>query len=73
MASGDFERAAATYARIGSLPDEAYARLRAAEQLVAAGHRVEANQQLERAVAFYRQVRATGYLRAGEELLAASA
>jgi class 3 adenylate cyclase/tetratricopeptide (TPR) repeat protein len=73
MATGEFDRAADRYASIGSRPDEAYARLRAAEQLFAAGHRVGANQQLERAVAFYRAVLATGYLRVGEELLTASA
>ena len=73
LAGGDFGRAAELYAMIGSSPDEADARLRAAEQLFAGGHRVEANQQLERALAFYRQVRAAGYLREAEALLAASA
>jgi MFS family permease len=37
VAGGDFQAAADRYAEIGSLPDEAFARLRAAEQLQAAG------------------------------------
>ena len=73
MAAGAFERAAGIYARIGSLPDEAYARLRAGEQLLAGGHRAAANVQLERALGFYRQVRAAAYLGQGQELLASSA
>ena len=73
IADGAFQRAADLYATIGSLPDEAYARLRAAQQLFAGGLRSEAREQLHRAVAFYRGVRATGYLLEGEELLGASA
>jgi hypothetical protein len=73
FAGGDFERAADRYAEIGSLPDEAFARLRAAEQLLSTGQRAEGNMQLQRAVAFYRKARATAYLRQAEALLAASA
>ena len=73
LAAGNFEQAADRYAELRSLPDEAYARLRAAEQLLAAGRRAEATAQLQRALAFYREVRATAYLREGEALLAASA
>jgi predicted ATPase/class 3 adenylate cyclase len=73
MTAGNFEEAADTYAEIGSRPDEAYARLRAAEQHLASGRRAEGNTQLQRALAFYRQVAATGYLREGEALLAATA
>jgi hypothetical protein len=58
---------------IGLRPDEAYARLRAARELVAAGRRAEADEQLGRALAFYRAVGATRYVREGEALLAASA
>jgi hypothetical protein len=58
MAAGRLEEAADRYAEIGSPPDEAFARLRAAERLLAASRRSEANQQLERAMAFYREVRA---------------
>ena len=73
MVSGDFVAAADIYATIGSLPDEADARLRAARALVEAGRRPEADAQLQRALAFYRSVGATRYLRQGEALLAASA
>ena len=37
--SGDFQAAAAEYSAIGALPEEAYARLRAAEKLVREGRR----------------------------------
>jgi hypothetical protein len=68
VADGDFRAAADRYAEIGSRPDEAFARLRAAKRLLAAGHRAEAASQLERALAFYREVAATAYLRAGAAL-----
>ena len=67
---GEFERAADLFGEIGSLPDEALARLRAAEKLVAAGRRPEADEQLARALAFWRSVGATRYIREGEALLA---
>jgi class 3 adenylate cyclase len=73
FASGDPERAADVYAEIGSVPDEAYARLRAAEQLLDQGRRADADEQLERALAFWRSVGATRYVREGEALLAATA
>ena len=72
-AAGEFEEAAAIHADIGALPEEAFARLREAEALVEAGRRAEADVQLERALAFYRSVGATAYIREGEELVAASA
>jgi class 3 adenylate cyclase/tetratricopeptide (TPR) repeat protein len=72
-AAGAFEEAADVYAEIGALPDEAFARLRGAETLVDAGRRVDADAQLQRALAFYRAVGATAYTREGEALLAASA
>jgi class 3 adenylate cyclase/tetratricopeptide (TPR) repeat protein len=68
--SGNFQEAAAEYASIGALPDEAYARLRAAEALVAEGRRAEANAELKRALGFWRSVGATAYVREGEALLA---
>jgi tetratricopeptide (TPR) repeat protein len=71
VASGEFERAAALYAEIGSLPDEALARLCAARRLVAAGRRDPASAELHRALAFYRRVEAERYAREGEALLAA--
>jgi DNA-binding SARP family transcriptional activator len=73
FAAGEFQRAADRYAEIGSLPDEAFARLQAAKRLFADERRGEANAQLERAMAFYRKVRASAYLGEGEALLAASA
>jgi tetratricopeptide (TPR) repeat protein len=72
-ARGDFSRAADLYAGIGSPTLEAEARLCAAEELVDAGHRAEGEGQLEKALAFYRQVGATRYIQQGEALLAASA
>ena len=72
-AGGDFAGAAELYAQIGSLLDEADARLRAAELLADAGGREGADAQLERALAFYRSVGATRYVGEGEALLAQSA
>ena len=71
--AGDFQDAAARYAQIGSQPDEAYSRLRAAESLITAGHRADGERELRRAVAFYREVGATRYIGEAEALLAASA
>jgi tetratricopeptide (TPR) repeat protein len=71
-AAGDFTRAAAVYERMGDRPDEAYARLEAAEQLIAEGRGAEADAHLARALAFFRSVGATGYVEAGERMLAAS-
>ncbi|TMJ94639.1 MAG: hypothetical protein E6G67_08980 [Actinobacteria bacterium] len=65
--------AADMYEAIGSIPDEAYARLRAAEVLARAGRRAEADAQLGRALGLYRSVGAARYARQGEALLAASA
>jgi tetratricopeptide (TPR) repeat protein len=70
---GDLERAADISARDGWLVEEAELRLRAAEALVASGRRREADVQLQKAVAFYRTVGATRYIREGEALLAATA
>jgi hypothetical protein len=60
--SGDYVGAAGLYARIGSLPDEADARLRSGIE-----------SEVPRALEFYRSVGATRYIREGEALLAASA
>jgi tetratricopeptide (TPR) repeat protein len=73
IAHGRFDRAADLYAQIGSLPDEAFARLQAAKQLLATGRRAEGTTQLQRVVAFYREVQASAYLREAEMLLAATA
>ena len=72
VVAGDFLAAAATYEEIGDPHEEARARLRAAEQLVAEGRRAEADEQLGRALAFWRSVRATHYIRKAEALLAAA-
>jgi class 3 adenylate cyclase/tetratricopeptide (TPR) repeat protein len=62
LTAGDYVRAADIYAEMGSLPDEADARLRSG---------IEA--EVLRALEFYRSVGATRYIRDGEALLAASA
>jgi tetratricopeptide (TPR) repeat protein len=71
--SGDSVRAAETYATIGARPSEAYARLAAAKALTAENRRPEADVELHAALAFWRSVGATAYIREGEALLAASA
>ena len=58
---------------MGATSVEAYVRLRAAEAFVRAGRRGDADVQLQRALAFYRSVGATAYIREAESLLAASA
>jgi tetratricopeptide (TPR) repeat protein len=73
ICSGDFRRAADVLAEIGYRPGEAYARLRAAKELVEEGKRAEANAQLTPALAFWREVGAARYVRDGEALLAESA
>jgi DNA-binding SARP family transcriptional activator/class 3 adenylate cyclase len=73
LSTGEFERAADICAEIGSRPDEAFARLRAAGRLLAAGQRAEGTTQLERALSFYQQVAASAYLHEAEALLSASA
>jgi class 3 adenylate cyclase len=73
ISGGDFVRAADVLAGIGSRPDEAYTRLRAAEALLVEGRRAEADKQLAPALEFFRSVRATRYLAHGERLVASSA
>jgi len=73
LATGAFQRAADHYDQIQARPDAAFARLQAATQLVGAGRRAKANEQLSRALGFYRQVGATGYLGQADPLAAASA
>ena len=70
---GDHLRAADVYASIGSRTDEAYARLRAARALAAEGRRPEADAELAQALAFYRSVGATRFIREAEALLAETA
>jgi tetratricopeptide (TPR) repeat protein len=68
ITAGDFERAAAVYAEIGSLPDEAFSRLQAAAGLRAAGRGHDADAQLRRARAFFRRVRASAHLQEAKAL-----
>jgi hypothetical protein len=70
---GDLSTAADLLAEIGAATAEAFYRLRNAEELVRLGRRAEADQELARALAFYRSVGATRHVREGEALLAASA
>jgi len=70
--AGDLERAAEIYERIGSLPDAAYARLRAAERFVSDGQNAEAEAHRQKALVFYRSVGATRYIHEAEALLAAN-
>ncbi len=73
IVEGDLAGAADVYAEIGSVPDEAYARLRAAEELVREGHRAEADRQLRLAQPLFAQLGATAWAAEAEALLAASA
>jgi tetratricopeptide (TPR) repeat protein len=70
--ASDFVAASELLFEIGDEVEEAGARLRAAEHLVAAGRRTEADEQLQKALAFWRSVGATRYIREGEALLAAA-
>jgi hypothetical protein len=70
---GDYLNAAETFGEMGLRTLEAHVRLRAGEQLLAAGRQSEAEKQLERALAFWRSVGATRYVRRGESLLGKSA
>jgi hypothetical protein len=58
---------------MGNRSGEAHARLNAAAQLAAEGRRADADLQLASALAFYRSVGATAYVRQAEALLAATA
>jgi tetratricopeptide (TPR) repeat protein len=67
-ARGDLADAVELVSRL-SVPDAAWARLRAAEAMVAEGHRVEADQQLEQALAYWSSVGATRHVREAQGLL----
>jgi class 3 adenylate cyclase/tetratricopeptide (TPR) repeat protein len=72
FARGEYLEAAEIFVEMGSLPNEAFARLRAAGQLVSEDHRAEADEQLQKALLFYRSVGATRHINEGETLLAAT-
>jgi DNA-binding SARP family transcriptional activator/predicted ATPase len=67
--AGDFERLADLNGDLGRVAWEAEARQRAAEQLLQQGQPDQAEEQLRRALTFYRSVGATRYTREAEELL----
>ena len=71
--AGDVVGAADLYAEIGSVPDEAYARLRAAAALVGAGRRAEADAQLRLALPVLAKLGANAWVAEAEALLAESA
>jgi class 3 adenylate cyclase len=71
-AEGEYTLSAAVLDEIGALPLSAEARLLAATSLIDAGRRPEADEQLRQALAFFRDVGATHYVREGEALLAAA-
>jgi hypothetical protein len=60
---GDLARAADIIEVVGHTASAAYARLRAADALAAAGQDIEATKQYTRAESFYRKVGATRFLR----------
>jgi class 3 adenylate cyclase len=69
----EFVRAAESLDSMGAARSAALARLRAAQELVKTGRRAEADDQLRRALNFFRSVGAARFIREGEALLAASA
>ena len=73
IASGDAVGASEVYAEIGSVPDEAYARLRAADGFVRSGRRADAEAQLRLAMPVFAQLGASAWQAEAESLLAASA
>jgi hypothetical protein len=73
IVSADLAHAAELLAEQGDVTGEAELRLRFAAELATAGRAAEADQHLQRALAFFRSVGATRYVRQGEALLAATA
>ena len=70
---GRFVEAAEIYGGMPFRQAEAEARMRAVDSLRAAGRRTEADEQLVRALGFWRSVGATRYLREAEKLVAVTA
>jgi thioredoxin-like negative regulator of GroEL len=71
-ASGDLSNAAEICAAIGALPEEAYARLAAADVALAEGRRDDAERELTSALDFYRRVGASAFHRDAKALLMGS-
>jgi hypothetical protein len=65
--------AAAIYGRLGSMPDEAYARLLAGEALVGEGRHADADAQLRQASEAFRSLGASAYLVRATQVLSRSA
>lgn len=72
LVEGDAAGAATIYGRLGAHADAAVTRLRAAEQLISAGERARAEEQLGLALEFFRAAGAERYIREAEALLAVS-
>jgi len=70
--AGEFGRAADVYREIGTLTDEAEARLRSGRALLEAGERSKGAAEIKEALVFYRSVRASHFVRQGEAALAAA-
>ena len=70
VVGGDDLGAARIYAEIGTRPDEAFARERAAATLAESKRLDEAEVELNQALEFFRGVRASAYLRRAESFLA---
>jgi hypothetical protein len=70
---GDYVGAAELAEGEGAVTLEAQVRLAAARAFAEAGRRAEADEQLAKALGFFRSVGATRYIREGEALLAATA
>ena len=70
ISEGRLGQAVDRLADMGARTFEAAVRLRYAAQLVSGGRRAEADAQLQQALAFYRSVGATRYIRESEALLA---
>ena len=68
LVGGDYERAGDLFYEIGDLERAADSRLLAGEKLIAAGRGEDAQIQLEQALAFFRSVGATRYIREAEAL-----
>jgi class 3 adenylate cyclase len=68
LLEGDLLGAADALAELGKVNDEAYLRLHVGSRLLAQGREDEGRAQIERALAFYRDVRATRFVAEAEAL-----
>jgi class 3 adenylate cyclase/tetratricopeptide (TPR) repeat protein len=69
LAEASFRRAASVFAKIGALPEEATAQLRAAQDLRLQGRLAEAEAEAQQARSFFRRIRAERLASDAEELL----